>query len=490
MKYDVIIIGSGLGGLECAHILSSAGKSVLVLEQAGQAGGCIQSYTRRKQKLDTGFHYVGGLDEGQSLHNVFGHLGLLSLPWQKLDDEFDRILIGNRSFALAQGYDSFVDRLAAEFPAERAALTRYADKLKRSLEQQFALLNPTTKDLSGLQMDFETNAWQYLQKTFHDPMLVNVLSAASLKMELRMESLPLFTFVHGNSSFIESSWRLKGDGSLIVDALTEGIHARGGEIQCNAGVTELVERNGKIVRAHCANGEAYEADLFISDIHPARICSLIKGNRKAKSYYKRIERLQNTYGMFTVSAYIKPDTLKYFNYNQYIYKRPDVWTFHLENAPVSGVLVSCRIPETGSEYVRQIDLLTPMSWDRCKAWEHTLPGHRGDDYKAMKNQLAHECISLAERAIPGLHRMIDDCYTSTPLTYHSYLDSPEGTAYGVRKDCRNPLMTMLSVRTPLPNLLLTGQNLILHGVHGVTVTSLFTCAEILGKDPIWNLITN
>ena len=490
MKYDIIIIGSGLGGLECAHILSSAGKSVLVLEQAEQAGGCMQSYTRRKLKQDTGFHYVGGLQEGQSLHNIFKHLGLLKLPWHKLDNEFDRILIGDRSFAIVQGYDAFVDTLALEFPTERAALLRYAHKLELSLRQQFALLNPAGNAFSEPHIDFETNAWQYLQETFHDPMLVNVLSAASLKMELNKESLPLFTFTHGNSSFIESSWRLKGDGSLIVDSLISDIRAQGGKIICNAGVTELVEKDGKVVQAHCTDGETYEADVFISDVHPALTCDLVKGSNKMKSYCKRMHRLQNTHGIFTASLCIRPGALRYFNYNQFIYKRPDVWTFHLGNAPVSGVMASSRVPEDGSEYVRQIDLLTPMAWDSCKAWEDTKPGRRGEDYKAMKNRMAGECISLAENAIPGLREMVSDCYTSTPLTYNSYLNSPGGTAYGVRKDCRNPLMTLLSVRTPLPNLLLTGQNLILHGVHGVTVTSLFTCAEILGKEPVWKIITN
>lgn len=491
MKYDAVIIGSGLGGLECAHILSKAGMSVLLLERGTQAGGCLQSYRRHGLAFDTGFHYVGGLDEGQSLHSAFRHLGLLHLPWQRLDNHFDRVTIGNQTFNFAQRYDAFVETLTAAFPAERDALNKYADMLKQCGEQQFDALNPQTGESSVLSRLFETSAYQYLTETFHDPLLINVLCGTSLKMELRKESLPLFTFAHGNGSFIESSWRLKGDGSLIVNSLADGIRMHGGEIICNAEVRELVEKDGKLVHAVCSNGEIYEGTIFISNIHPAVTCNLVKQSSRMKKVYRsRITHLENTFGMFTVSLRIKPQTLRYFNWNQYIYKEPDVWAFHLKNNPVSGVLVSCRIPEDGSKYVQQVDLLTPMNWSECEQWSHTEVGRRGEDYKAMKKRVADECITLAERFIPGLRDRITGCYTSTPLTYHNYTLTPEGSAYGLRKDFRNPMITLLSPRTPIPNLLLTGQNLMLHGLHGVTMTALFTCAEVLGKEPIWNIVKN
>lgn len=491
MKYDAVIIGSGLGGLECAHILSKAGMSVLLLERGTQAGGCLQSYRRLGLAFDTGFHYVGGLDEGQSLHSAFRHLGLLRLPWQRLDNHFDRVTIGNQTFSFAQGYDAFVETLTAAFPAERDALNKYADMLKQCGEQQFNALNPQTGESSVLSRFFETSAYQYLTETFHDPLLINVLCGTSLKMELRKESLPLFTFAHGNGSFIESSWRLKGDGSLIVNSLADGIRMHGGEIICNAEVRELVEKDGKLVHAVCSNGEIYEGTIFISNIHPAVTCNLVKQSSRMKKVYRsRITHLENTFGMFTVSLRIKPQTLRYFNWNQYIYKEPDVWAFHLKNNPVSGVLVSCRIPEDGSKYVQQVDLLTPMNWSECEQWSHTEVGRRGEDYKAMKKRVADECITLAERFIPGLRDRITGCYTSTPLTYRNYTLTPEGSAYGLRKDFRNPMITLLSPRTPISNLLLTGQNLMLHGLHGVTMTALFTCAEVLGKEPIWNIVKN
>jgi all-trans-retinol 13,14-reductase len=94
---------------------------------------------------------------------------------------------------------------------------------------------------------------------------------------------------------------------------------------------------------------------------------------------------------------------------------------------------------------------------------------------------------LAEHVLPGLAAKAR-AISSSPLTWRDYTLTPEGSAYGVRKDFRAPLATMLSPRTPIPNLLLTGQSLMLHGVQGVTMTAFHTCAEVVGKEAIWHIV--
>ncbi len=491
MKYDVVVIGSGLGGLECAYILSRAGLGVLVLEKGLQPGGCLQTYRRGGLDYDTGFHYVGGLDEGQPLHSVFTHLELMELPWHRLDREFDKVTIGRRTFAFAQGYEDFAATLAADFPAERPALERYVALLRQTSEQELDLLDPRAGEPALLSRLVGTSAWEYLNETFRDPLLVDVLSGTSLKMELRRDSLPLFTFLHGQSSFIESSWRLKGGGALIADKLARGIGRQGGRVVYGAEVVCIEEKGGKLSAAVCRDGEAYEGTVFVSDIHPEQTCRLVeRSERMRKSYRRRMAGAPNTFGMFTVSLRMKPRALEYFNHNRYVYDHPGVWTFYEEDGPVSGLMAACRVPEDGSRFASQMDLLTPMAWEKCAAWSDTEVGRRGGDYEAMKVRVADECVRLAERVVPGLRGRVSECYASTPLTYRDYTGAPGGTAYGLRKDYRNPLTALVSVRTPVPGLFLTGQNLMVHGVYGVTMTALFTCAEVLGRERIWNIVTN
>lgn len=467
MKYDVVIIGSGLGGLVCGSLLAHRGKKVLVLERQAQPGGCMQSYQRGGLSFDTGFHYVGGLAEGQPLHGIFSQLGLMQLPWVRLDaDGFDRVTIGHQTFPLAEGYDRFANTLGEFFPQEKEALKQYVELLRH---------------LPPLEEIGTVNAYDWLKSHFRDPLLINVLSGSAIKMELRRESMPLFTFAHGMSSYIGSSWRLRGGGHLIVDTLVNDINKLGGKVLCHVDVNKLVEKEGCIVAARSSKGNIYEGDVFISDVHPQVTFGWLDDSKLIKNTFRRrINAMENSYGIFTVSLVLKQGVLPYFNHNKYVYRKPNVWTFHEDVGGVGGVMVSCRVPEKGN-YARQIDLLTPVSWKLFEPWTDTTVGHRGDIYEMLKSHLADECIRLAERVIPGLGGMVEKQYTSTPLTYRDYTLTPCGSAYGVRKDCRNLLMTMLSPRTPIPNLLLTGQNLILHGVEGVTKTAVLTCDEAILK---------
>jgi all-trans-retinol 13,14-reductase len=157
--------------------------------------------------------------------------------------------------------------------------------------------------------------------------------------------------------------------------------------------------------------------------------------------------LANTYGMYTYSLVLKPHALSYFNHNKFVYEGGSVWDEH-----TAKVMLSCRVPEDGKEDNLLLDLLTP-----CE-------GHP---------------MALAEKAVPGLRDMVEQQYVSTPHTWQRFTRTPEGSAYGVRKDCRQPLLTMLSPRTPLSNLLLTGQNVMLHGLEGVVMTAQQTCDIIL-----------
>lgn len=475
-RRSVIVIGAGLGGLQCAYILQRNGFDVTVLEQGAQIGGCLQTFKRKGIEFDTGFHYVGGLGEGEVLEWVFKYFNLLDLPWKKLDEDcVDRIFIGNDEFRLPSGYDHFVDTLSRQFPSQKKELRKYVQCLKEisgGIKSDFG---------TGASLDyFSQSAYQFLCDTISDPLLRQVVSGASLRLDCNADTLPLYEFAQINNSFIQSGWRLQGGGSALVGKLADGFKQMGGKILTGVKVVEIIDQDGIALEAVSDKGETFAADFFISDAHPAVTIALLRNSSSLKSIYrKRISSLKNSYGVFTVNAKIKEGALPYLNYNTTLHSADcDIW-----RSKGKSYLISYGVPSAGED-ATTIDILTKIDWNLVSEWEGTDPMRRGKEYEAMKETMARRCFKAAAKAVPSLEKAVDFYTTSTSLSYQDYTSTPHGSAFGVVKDWHTPITTVLSPQTPVRNLLMTGQSLNLHGILGVSMTSLYTCAELVGHDKI------
>ncbi|MCF0190150.1 MAG: NAD(P)/FAD-dependent oxidoreductase [Marinilabiliaceae bacterium] len=495
VKYDVAIVGAGLGGLQCAYILADNGLSVCVVEQDALIGGCLQTYRRDGLPIDTGFHYIGGLDEGQILHRLFSYYDLLSLPFVKMDVECaDEVVIEGKHFAIPQGYENYQSALRRYFPHQSDGIDKWVELLRSVADNIWNSLKPREAEQLFSQSLFAQGAYDYLHSIFTDSLIIDVISGPALKMELNAEKLPLYTFAQITSSFVQSAYRIRGGGMQIAEQLRRGIESRGGKVLRRARVTQILGTEGHASALEINGSETIEATSFISDIHPAATMALMEGSGLVRKIYrKRISSIANTFGIFTTSLILKDGMVPYQNHNKYIYTKPDVW--HINDClatddTIRSALVSYAPNEDAkSPFARNIDILVPMHWSRVERWFGTDIAHRGDDYEALKRDVAERSIELAATCIPGLSAAIENVYTSSPLTYTSYTSTPQGSAYGIQKDFNNLMFTLLTPRTPVDNLYLTGQSLNLHGILGTSMTSLFTCAELLGPERVAAIIS-
>lgn len=471
MNFDVVIIGAGLGGLQCGYILSKHGMKVCIIEKERVLGGCLQSFKRGTTTFDTGFHYIGALDKGESLHRLFSYFNLLDLPWQKLDNEFDTIIIDGESYPFMTSHSEFQKALTDRFPHQKENIEKYVSLLKGVGDHIFDSLNPREDTEFYSTSLFGVSTKNFIDETISDQRLRDVLCGTSLKMELTPQ-LPLYTFAQINDSFLRGAYRLNGGGSLIADHLATDIELMGGVILRQTNVKSIkVNTDGEVAGVETEKGDTISCKWVISNAHPTHTINLIEETPYLKKIYRsRINRLGNTTGYFTANIRIKPDTIPYQNKNLYIYDNADLWNY--TEGVTDRALVSFYKDENA------IDILTPMRWSEVDQWDGTAPMQRGEDYVAFKNKKAEECISLVQKYVPELADAVDRVYSSTPLTYKSYTNTQNGSAYGIRKDFESPMTTVLTPRTPIKNLLLTGQNLNLHGVLGVSMTSIFTCREI------------
>ncbi|MCC8036415.1 MAG: FAD-dependent oxidoreductase [Rikenellaceae bacterium] len=289
-----------------------------------------------------------------------------------------------------------------------------------------------------------------------------------------------------NHSFIESPYRIAGGSQQVADALTETIRSYGGTVLTGKRVTRIGMGNGRIDHVEVNGGqEIFTARQYISSAHPATTFSLVdKTPLVRKAYISRLRSLKNSYGIFSAYLIMKPGAFPYMNRNFYFYKTDDAWNTEYDtraDAP-RAILMSMQAPCDPMPYAQIVNLLCAMRIEQLGRWADTTPEKRGQQYRDFKERTAQKLIDIACENFPDLRGGIDSIYTTTPLTYRDYTGIPEGSAYGIIKDSRSPLTSLIPVKTKIPNLLLTGQNMNVHGALGVALTAAITCAELLGEE--------
>ena len=120
-----------------------------------------------------------------------------------------------------------------------------------------------------------------------------------------------------------------------------------------------------------------------------------------------------------------------------------------------------------------------MPYKAVAQWENTLTGRRGADYEAWK-----KARRLMQPRHQDFRRALKHIYTAKPLTVRDYFHTKHGSLYGYEKDCENFLRSQVPIFTKVSNLLLTGQNIGLHGICGVPLSAINTAEAIVGVNQI------
>ena len=493
-KYDIVIIGSGLGGLVSAIILAKEGYKVCVLEKNQQFGGNLQTFSRDKVIFDTGVHYIGGLSEGQNLNHYFKYLGILDdIELKKMDESgYDIITFDNdpTEYRHAQGYESFANSLLEQFPDEKVAIDAYCAKMQ-SVCDHFPLYRLRESKPYYENSDiFGEKAKEFIDSLTENEKLRAVLAGSNLLYAGDAEKTPMYMHALAVNSYIESSYRCVRGGSQITKALLKKLKELGGEAFKRQEVTQIETENGIVTAVHTAAGRTVKGDIFISNVDPKMTLKMLSSDLFRKSYLSRINEIESTVAAFSLYLSFKPGSFKYLNHNYYHFKDThSVWNaldYTQENWPKS-YMVSMGINRPNEEWGDNMTVLTYMRFEEMEPWLHTFntaadKNERGQTYEEFKAQKSEVLIKELERKFPDIRDSIKSVYASTPLSYRDYIGSNNGSMYGYVKDANNPMKSFISARTKVKNLFFTGQSLNMHGILGVTISGVVTCCEILGRD--------
>ena len=499
-EYDILVIGSGLGGLVSALILAKEGLKVCVLEKNNQYGGNLQTFSRDKLIFDTGVHYLGGLSEGQNLHQFFSYLGITDeLKLEKMDvDGYDKITFDNDEieYPHAQGYENFIEQLSKYFPDERENLENYCEEIQR-ICNHFPRYNVVASQSYSEEI-LHLNTKRFIESITADKRLQSVLLGSNFLYGGDSESIPFYVHALTVNSYIQSAYKCINGGSQISKLLIKKLKEYGAEVYKHTEVIQLVFGENNVLKgAKTQSGKEYSAKQIISNIDIRSTLKLIGEERLRKSFLNRVLSWEPVSSCFSVYLVLRPNTVPNFNYNIYHYSSEKmVWNAQRYDEkvwPETYMLSSARSKHY-PDFAESLTAISYMSFDEVREWEQTFntvadEHTRGLLYEKFKAKKAEKMIDALEKKIPDIRKSIKNIYTSSPLSYRDYIGSFEGNMYGYIKSSENPMKTMVSPRTKIDNLFLTGQSVNMHGILGCTIGAFNTCAEILGKERIDDRLT-
>lgn len=493
-RKTILIVGSGLGGLLCGSLLAKNGYKVTVVEQHHTAGGCLQSFVRKGIKFDTGIHFIGGLDDGEILNKFWRYLDLLpEIKLQKLDEEsYDWIKIKNEEYQIANGKKQFVESLSKRFPHQREALKNYIEDLYKISELSifYSEENNINSLIENPYLGVSVDA--FLRKYFTDEKLILVLLGNISLYEGDPLKTPIYLYALINSTYNRSVYRIVGGSDQIAKILVENIQKNGGEVIVNTSISSVKCTGNRVDYMEDSQGNRYEADFYISNIHPSAITRMMDSTILRKSYKERMENTPNTKGVFVIYLHFKEQTVPYQNFNSYYCKDEEC----IRNSHCSGddfgkmFLYMHQCSEVDQKYANSGIAIAYMDYAEVEKWSGMKPTQRGEEYNELMKKKAEFIFQQIENEIPGFRNSIEHYYTSSPLTYEHYTKTPQGSIYGTYQDVNLPLGGIILHWTKHENLFFTGQNTYAHGFLGVSIGSLITCGEFLDLKYLMNEINN
>lgn len=492
-KQTVVIIGGGLGGLFTGALLTKEGYEVTVLEKNAVIGGGLQTFTRGGLTFETGMHILGGLRKGGSIYKICRYLGIYDkLHLRELDhDSMDTItyLSDGHVYRIPEGREAFTQYFIREFPHEEQGILAYMEAIYRLAEEvDFFYLRRGRDELFAHSEQFLWSASDLIAHYIKDVRLRDVLAYMNPMYGGVEGHTPAYIHALINVLYIDGADRFEGGSLQLANLLADVISSGGGTVVRSEQVTKVcVDENRMATGVETDKGRSYSADYYISSIHPARLVDIVETGAFPKSYRTRVASIPNSYSAFTVYIKFKPEAFPYINHT--CYYQDDyglVWhhgTYDAENWP-RGFMYMTSADINQGEYATKMIVNCLMPFSVVERWADTKVGHRGEDYEEWKRQHAERVLDKLECLHPGFRQTIDQLWTSSPLTIRDFYNQPEGALYGVMKDCQDIMLSQLPIWTKVRNLLLTGQNINLHGICGVPLTAVNTVEALIGLNKL------
>ncbi|MHA1504194.1 MAG: phytoene desaturase family protein [Candidatus Heimdallarchaeota archaeon] len=468
-KYDVVIIGAGLGGLNSGIYLQSKnpGLRTLIVEQNNYPGGYASGFVNRGFYFDTGAESILGYEQGYAnttlkevdFKHPFHRVEPIEAFYQ--DDKIFRMFSDPKKF-IAEIEEHHPDQLEGVKKLIDASLKVRSEIDANNLSYEKLTFGKMLKILFKHPMlrkyGFK-NFREYLEDFITDEKLFEYFSLYTLWFGLKFEEItaPVGAQIIA-MSFTEGLFYPEGGFGAFSKNLAEHFIARGGTIKYNSPVEKIIVKKKTAKGVQLKDGTIIESDYIIANTDLHKTVNDIVG----KEHFSR--KYLNTVNSLNVSVsglllYLGVEDLNLDQYPpHFIIGKTKEIILNTRKGEFDLDGLGIRIPsnadptlKVGNKDSIVVLAFPPYEWNNH--WNIGENNKRTKEYRKLKHEVTEKIIAKIEETIPNLSKHVVLKRLATPYTFERYNSSTKGAWYG---PAFNQKLT--NFKSPVKNLFLTGSN--------------------------------